>query len=309
MDPWLSAQDVLRCHLCGTPGSPMYCDICNTHLCKTCVGEHLSDTSNDHKLVSFGRRGSTYKCLKHSLNICDLFCEQCDYPICKFCISFKEHQGHYVEDILNSLESKKHVLQMDLQTLEKTLHPIYQKIASNIQVQKVDLKKNNKILITAIRKHGEELHSEIDTIIKKLEADLDEMDAELLTILTKKEDKIAHIISEISKNIANLKNLIASNDVSVVSAHKSRNAEFRRLIPKLKFSLPCFTPQKINREMIQFGSLSAVSIETTELGFEVDSPGHDSSSERLSITVPLIIEEINTTYERSGWITQCFLSK
>lgn len=135
------------------------------------------------------------------------------------------------------------------------------------------------------------------------------MDAELLTILTKKEDKIAHIISEISKNIPNLKNLIASNDVSVVSAHKSRNAEFRRLIPKLKFSLPCFTPQKINREMIHFGSLSAVSIETTELGFEVDSSGHDSSSERLSITVPLIIEEINTTYERSGWITQCFLSK
>lgn len=237
MDPWRSAQDVLRCHHCGgSTGSPLFCDNCNTHLCKTCVGEHLSDFLKNHKLVSFGRMGSTYKCLKHSLNVCDLFCEQCDHPICKFCISFKEHHGYYVEDILKSLESKRHVLQMELQALEKTIQPIYKKIATNIQVQKVDLKKNNKIQITAIRKHGKDLHREIDNNIKKLEADLNEMDTELLTVLTKKEDEIAHISSEISKNIADMKNLIASNDVSVVSAHKSRNAEFRRLIPKLKIS-------------------------------------------------------------------------
>lgn len=98
MDPWRSAQDVLRCHHCGgSTGFPLFCDICNTHLCKTCVGEHLSDFSKKHGLVSFGRRGSTYTCLKHSSNICDLFCEQCDHPICKFCISFKEHHGHFVE--------------------------------------------------------------------------------------------------------------------------------------------------------------------------------------------------------------------
>lgn len=122
----------------------------------------------------------------------------------------------------------------------------------------MDLKKNNKIQITAIRKHGKDLHREIDNNIKKLEADLNEMDTELLTVLTKKEDEIAHISSEISKNIADLKNLIASNDVSVVSAHKSRNAEFRRLISKLKISLPRFTSQRINREMIQLGCLSVV---------------------------------------------------
>lgn len=302
MDPWRSAQDVLRCHHCGgSTGFPLFCDICNTHLCKTCVGEHLSDFSKKHGLVSFGRRGSTYTCLKHSSNICDLFCEQCDHPICKFCISFKEHHGHFVEDILKSLESKRHVLKMELQALVKTVQPIYQKIATNIQVQKVDLKKNNKIQITAIRKHGKDLHREIDNNIKKLEADLDEMDTELMTVLTKKEDEIAHISSEISKNIADLKNLIASNDVSVVSAHISRNAEFKKLIPKLKISLPRFTSQRINRETIQLGSLSVVSNETTEHNFVTDSPDNDSSSsERPTIVVSFVIKEINTTSGESG---------
>lgn len=166
----------------------------------------------------------------------------------------------------------------------------------------MDLKKNIKIQITAIRKHGKDLHREIDNNIKKLEADLNEMDTELLTVLTKKEDEIAHISSEISKNIADLKNLIASNDVSVVSAHKSRNAEFRRFISKLKISLPRFTSQRINREMIQLGCLSVVSIETTEHNFVTNSPGIDSSSsDRPTIAaVSFVIKEINTTSGESS---------
>lgn len=99
------------------------------------------------------------------------------------------------------------------------------------------MKKNNKILITAIRKHGEELHSEIDNIINKLEADLDEINTELLTVITKKEDEIAYIISKISKNIADLKNLIASNDVSVFSAQNPgmRNSEDQSLKSKFPY--------------------------------------------------------------------------
>lgn len=102
------------------------------------------------------------------------------------------------------------------------------------------MKKNNKILITAIRKHGEELHSEIDNIINKLEADLDEINTELLTVITKTEDEIAYIISKISKNIADLKNLIASNDGSVFSARKSRNAELKISVPLLISNIDSF---------------------------------------------------------------------
>ncbi|XP_052678906.1 uncharacterized protein LOC128159762 [Crassostrea angulata] len=257
MDPLRNwAQDVLRCHLCETPVPPLYCAICHIHLCTTCGGEHLLDESQEHRVVPFKKRGSTPKCSTHSSKLCELHCETCDILICSLCVSSGEHEGHkLVDSNLKCLETKN-VLQQELEELENFINPVYQKIASDITVQKADLKKNSEELMTAINEHGKDLHKEIDNIIQKLKSDLDEIDSKNLALLKKQEDKITSIISEITKVIAKLKMLMNSDDVRLISAFKFRNAEFRRLPPKLTVSLPSFIPQNINKK--QLGSLSVI---------------------------------------------------
>ncbi|XP_065927996.1 E3 ubiquitin-protein ligase TRIM71 [Magallana gigas] len=303
MDPRTWAQDVLRCQLCETPVPPLYCDICHIHLCKTCVGEHLLDESKEHKVVPFKKRGLNPKCSKHSTQLCDLYCEQCNIPICVECVSSDEHLGHKLVGILKILDTNREALKKDLQELENTIYPNYKEIAFNIPVQKADLIENSKKLTSVLDKHGEDLHREIDIAIQKLKSDVDEMESKHLVVLDKQDNEIKRSISEIEQSIDDLKKLLNSNDVSLITAYKSKNAEFRRLPPKLTVSLPRFTPPKINKEHVyqQIGSLSALSIKTEEHGYTMDSPGAESPpQDRSLIAIPQIITEINTEYGESN---------
>lgn len=178
MDPKRSLQDVIRCHLCETPVSStsLYCDVCNKYLCKDCERKHLSDSSKQHKMVPFEKRILKTNCLKHTSKLCNFYCEVCDISLCAKCRSSKEHQGHKVIEISKEVDRKKQNIQNDLQELRKYIYPKYQEIASVILAQKFDLKENPQKLTSAIDKHGEDMHRDIETMIQKLKSDVDVMD-------------------------------------------------------------------------------------------------------------------------------------
>ncbi|XP_011448160.3 tripartite motif-containing protein 2 [Magallana gigas] len=293
------AQDVLRCHLCDISGPTMYCDICQIHLCKECVGEHLSSEFKDHKVVPYKMRGSTVKCQKHSSKICELHCVQCDIPICATCVSLEDHKDHGIVEFLKHIENKKEAIRRDLTEFELSIYPKYKEIASYISVQKGNINTNSEKLTTALDKQKEDLQKEIDDILRKLKSALDKIDSRYLAVLNRQEDEIAQTISKITQNIDNLNILLNSNDASLVSAYKSMNAEFRSLPPKLTISLPSLTSQKINKEQLyqQFGSLSAFCITSDDSGYTIDSPDAETlPSERSLLDESRIITEIKTEY-------------
>ncbi|XP_078320367.1 uncharacterized protein LOC111111875 [Crassostrea virginica] len=305
MDPRYSAQDVVRCALCRDAVAPMYCNVCHTHLCGDCVAKHFSDKSKVHNVVPLEQFLSTLnypKCPTHPTKQCELHCEQCDIPICISCISSGKHIGHKQLEIFADFESKKEVLRRDLQELEKSIFPKYQESVAIIKTQKTDQHKHSQKLTAELHKQGEILRREINIIIQRKQSEIDEMNAQHLAAIEKQEDETNKALHEIIQVIQDLKSLLDTSDVGLVSKYRSRIAEFRKLPHKLKISLPNFLPQKINREELlkQFGSLSRLSIETEEQGYTVPSPGAESSPPaRPLLDVPCLVTDIPTTgYDR-----------
>nr|XP_022304370.1 E3 ubiquitin-protein ligase TRIM36-like [Crassostrea virginica] len=310
MDPRYSAQDVVRCALCGDAVAPMYCNVCHTHLCGDCVANHFSDKSKVHTVVPLEQFLSTLnypKCPTHPTKQCELHCEQCDIPICSSCIASGKHIGHRAVDVFQDFESKKEVLRKDLEELEKSILPKYQESAAII-TQKTDQHKHSKKLTAELEKQGEALHREINTVIQRKQAEIGEMNAQYQAAIEKQETVINKALHEIKQVIVHLKSLLETSDVGHVSKYKSRNGDFRKLLSKLKISLPSFQPQRINTEQLlkQFGSLSPLSVETEEHGYTVQSPGAEySPPARPLLDVPHLVTDIPT----SGYVNLYHVSR
>ncbi|XP_061177480.1 uncharacterized protein LOC133186273 [Saccostrea echinata] len=302
MDPLERAQVLLLCDLCQTAALQSHCELCHVSLCIDCVGEHLSDSSKRHNVVPYKHRTSTPnypKCQNHTQKHCELYCEKCDIPVCSTCISTDKHQGHKFTDILQKPSFIKEILNKDLKELEKRIYPTYVEIASDLNSEKVNLDKHYENLTTSITEQGEDWHREINIIVNKQKSEIDEMKNKHLAALNKKGKEIEQILSDVKQSLFDLKRVLNSNDATLISGYKSRNAEFRTLPPKFTVSLPSFSPHQINTEQLHqmFGSLLPLLISTEDYGYTITTPEAVSCSPvKPLLDEPELITSINTGY-------------
>ena len=256
--PSSSSQDILRCKLCDTPVPPLYCQLCDINLCKTCVGEHLLDDTKEHKVVPIKQKWNPTNpmCPKHTTKHCELYCKKCDNPICAQCILSTEHDQHKKIDIF---ERKLEMLESALNTLNQTVCLKYEMAASDIKIKKCDVKKNSEEIKTTIKEHGQEWHREIDNIIKNFLLKVEENESEQLGILVQNESIINLRINEISQIMLDLQKAVNTKDVHLVSEYINKLPEICQIPRHSCFRLPTakFIAESIDKTQLfdLFGGL------------------------------------------------------
>ncbi|XP_056007633.1 E3 ubiquitin-protein ligase TRIM36-like [Ostrea edulis] len=303
MHPRRSAQEVLLCDLCETVPLQSHCELCNINLCKACVGEHLSDLSKDHKVVPFLRRKATPnypKCPDHADKHCEIYCEKCDIPVCSTCVTSGKHKGHEISDILEKLSAKTESLQKDLKELETRIYPRYEIMVSNVETEKAELERNYGKLTTDADEQGEVLHREITAIVNQRKSAITEMKTKHLDALNKNTYEITQKMAELKQIMSDLKSILKSNEVSLTSTYKSRNSEFRTLPPKVRVTLPSFSPQKINKDQLNemFGSLPPLSINTEHGDTMKSAEAVSSPPVKPLLDEPRVTATIDTGYKQ-----------
>ena len=89
----------------------------------------------------------------------------------------------------------------NLQELQNSIYPQYQEFTALINDQrKAKQCSHSEDLKVALNKHGEILHKEIDSIIKRKQSEIEDRDTQYLTSLNNQKDAIKHTMKEINKS-------------------------------------------------------------------------------------------------------------
>lgn len=272
-----SIQDVIRCDLCEDRIVESYCDYCYTNLCKPCIGKHISDEYDKHKIVSFKQRRSTLiypKCKTHPNKTCELQSKQNNKFICTICSASDQVKGHDFVVLDDLCESKKLDIKRDIKELEKFISPTYEDAANNLENQIANLEKEYEKLTTELSKKQKEWHKEIDKVVSRMKDKIDGFKVKHRDVLVKHLNEIKKIKTSIEESLSAFRELEESNVVSSIMDYRPRNNEFSKLPPKVTVSMTTFHPKTINSDHIFdiFGSLKPYETKTDENGYTLKKP-------------------------------------
>eukprot|EP00105_Crassostrea_gigas_P033720 XP_011457194.1 PREDICTED: uncharacterized protein LOC105349198 [Crassostrea gigas] len=300
MDSRSSAQDVHRCDLCDTTIVHSYCDFCHVNLCMSCIGKHISDGYDKHKIVPFQERRSTLiypKCRTHPHKICESQCMDCNNIfVCSSCMASEQHGRHEFKEITEVYKTKKEVIKMDTEELVNNISPTYEKITLDLENQLANLDGGYEKLTTTISKQGEQWHREIDITINKMKTEISEIKVKHRDILQKHLDEIKQIQSLIKEALQALKEIEKSTEVSSTIEYSSKITEFSKFPPKVQVLLPTFTPNPIDSEKLyrMFGQITPSS---TDTGENIVSLNRPNTSVRELLDEPELVATIQTGYK------------
>jgi tripartite motif-containing protein 2/3 len=203
----------------------------------------------------------TPKCPKHDDKNCEVYCEECDIPVCITCISSGKHNGHSLADLLDKINLKQQGARKGIEELESKICPQLEAMISNDQTERVRLESHYEKLATVVDQHGEVWHREINAIVKRQKSGIQERKTRHLAAHDKHTDQIKRAIADTKEDIQKLKRVVGSNDISLTSDYKSRIDDFKTFSPKVEVTLPTFCAPAINTEKLKemFGSLSTIS--------------------------------------------------
>lgn len=293
-------QDILRCDVCDEPEHPFHCDICQVNLCRGCVGDHLLALNKRHQIVPFEERGGLIYsiCQIHPLMQCQLYCNGCDVAVCAHCFPLDSHKNHKIVDATSYFQEVKKDIQNDLHEFETIISIKYQDIVNDILSQKDRLNKYSEKLMRDLVKLEEGLHRKMQAFFEKLKSDLVENHNKHSFLLTKEQFETSSKVLEINEAIGELKVLLDSNDVGLVSEYKSKISESRKLPPKFKICFPPISLPNIDFKEIykKIDLSSAYCLSTEERDCSVENPEVGSSHREQFLTEPIVIHSITTEY-------------
>ena len=145
--------------VCGTEdcqkNGQFYCNACHQPLSEQCRDEHQKcPNTKNHEIVLYRHRKHQLpveKCKDHPRRNIDIFCKECQIPLCSKCSTMEEHNGHKFED-LEDIYAEKYALQHDeFLKIQKYFLPSSQGLRTDIEEDVTQVKKIMNSIRTSMK--------------------------------------------------------------------------------------------------------------------------------------------------------------
>ncbi|KAJ8316048.1 hypothetical protein KUTeg_006062 [Tegillarca granosa] len=160
----------LKCEICEVNNITFKCLNCNEMLCDSCKKMHIkSKMAKNHKVVSlvnaeiYQRNETETKCPTHATEELLMYCNSCQVPLCRDCITSGSHHNHEMVKIENAIDNNRNELsKLIKQCKEKSskFEEIVKTIDKNSQEFSVSISKK----INEVKARNNQLKAALDRI-------------------------------------------------------------------------------------------------------------------------------------------------
>ncbi|XP_078340253.1 uncharacterized protein LOC144627341 isoform X1 [Crassostrea virginica] len=249
-----AALELVRCHHdgCESPAH-LYCTTCQENLCPGCAGLHLMKKSKrGHNVVEYQSKGACRAhvyCATHDHMVCELYCVQCEIPVCPNCLIDKLHKGHDYRKIATVLDAKKSCIQKEKDGIENHIQRLHEKMEV-VDTKMKETEEKYTSLLKEIENREKELFEALKTVAAQRRQTIDDMKASDKSKIQAERNKLYLQISEAKKELE----LLQNQNPDQMLSFESRISEFQ-VVPEINLDLKtrCFTRGSMSADDVGAG--------------------------------------------------------
>nr|XP_022312756.1 tripartite motif-containing protein 5-like [Crassostrea virginica] len=191
-DEQAAGQHYLVCGIqdCQRNGQ-FYCNDCHQPMCEQCKDEHRKNPNNkNHDIVLYRQRKHRFpieKCKLHPTKNVDIFCRECNTPLCLKCFLGKEHKGHEFDDLEEIYAEKYALWQGKFSKIQKYFLPTSEDLKTDIKEDVKEIKKIMESIRTSMKAEAESLKNLVDEVTSENLKHTHTMEKSLLEMLKSQE--------------------------------------------------------------------------------------------------------------------------
>nr|XP_011413169.2 uncharacterized protein LOC105317984 [Crassostrea gigas] len=242
---------------CGTEdyekNCQFHCNDCHQPMCEQCRDEHQRSPITKNHEVAINQKLPVQKCKIHSSTDTDLFCEECQIPLCTKCAATQGHCNHLLIDLEKIYTEKILLCQKKIAKIQNYLQPSSQGLQREIAEDITEIKQRMNSIRTSIEAEAKSIKEVVDAVTLDKIEQVNKIEESLLETLNSQKETMDDYTHDLNGVIKTLYGYIKSSSSSLeklISLDTSNNLTIQPIPETTKPVLPVFTAGQYSKEEV-----------------------------------------------------------